>query len=126
VEINEPVRIDFVVRALRSIYGTVTCKEFALESGKVYLHVDGSQSSIAVDQDGKYKAGDLSSGWHELTITYGPTQLTRRVELQPEPSNAGGIDFEVCGQDPSARMRSAPDLQKLLPIKLASGTGEKH
>jgi hypothetical protein len=102
VELNEPGHVDFVVRALRSVYGTVTCTGAPLNAGKVDLHVDNAGPKISVDKHGKYKLTDLSSGWHELVIIYGRKHLTRRVELPAEPVNLTGIDFEVCTTDRSS------------------------
>jgi hypothetical protein len=61
--------------------------------------------AIAVDQNGNYKVSDLSGGWHEITISYGPLHLKRRIELPGEPANLGGIDFEVCAADTSSAGR---------------------
>lgn len=104
VEVNEPARVDFAVRALRSIFGTVRCTGTPLGSRKVSLLLDHRQSPIAIDQKGNYKISDLASGWHELTITYGGFHSTRRIELPGEPISLGGIDLEVCAADSRAKM----------------------
>jgi hypothetical protein len=107
VEVNDPGRADFVVRALRSVYGTVSCAGAPLDNHQAALHLDKAQSSIAVDQNGKYKVSDVSSGWHELAVTYGGVHLTRRIELPAEPASLE-VDLEVCAGDAAARLRSTP------------------
>jgi hypothetical protein len=103
VGVSEPARIDFVVRALRSIYGTVRCTGAPLNSNQISLVIDGAALATAVDQNGNYKVSDLSGGWHEITISYGPLHLKRRIELPGEPANLGDIDFELCAADSAAR-----------------------
>jgi len=107
-EINEPARIDFVVRALRSIHGTVRCTGAPLDRKKVSMYVDGTHLAIAIDQNGKYKISDLTGGRHELTLSYGAIRIKSGVELPWEPANLDNIDFEVCANDPSVRLRTVP------------------
>jgi Carboxypeptidase regulatory-like domain len=108
VKVNDPARMDFVVRARRSIYGTVICTGGLLDSNKVYLRIDQVEGRIPVDQEGKYRINDLASGGHELTIEYGDTHLSRRVELPAEAANVSGIDLEVCSEESSVILRAAP------------------
>src|SRR5947209_1286525 len=69
VEVNEPARVHFVVRAFRSIRCSVTCTGAQLDNSKVDLRIDIGASVVIVDGDGKYKISNLSSGPHELTFT---------------------------------------------------------
>ncbi|HKV93672.1 MAG TPA: carboxypeptidase regulatory-like domain-containing protein [Candidatus Angelobacter sp.] len=108
VGVNDPARIDFVVRALRSIYGTVHCTGAPLDNNDVTLKIDGADLATKIDQNGNYKISDLAGGWHEITISYGPLHLKRRLELPGEPTNLGGIDFEVCAAEASAARRVTP------------------
>ncbi|HZT35813.1 MAG TPA: hypothetical protein VFA15_07825, partial [Nitrososphaera sp.] len=105
VEVNEPAQTDIVVRALRSVYGSVSCAGSPAEGHQVVLYIDHAPSASGVDQNGNFKIGDLSSGGHEFIISYGSIRFTRQIELPAEPANLE-VNFEVCAGDASTQLQS--------------------
>ena len=95
VQPDQPGRVDFVVRALRSVSGTVTCNGEALEASVIELQIDGLPA--IVDVRGNFSLRDLTSGRHELLLVNGANQHRSTIDVAPEPSNLH-MNLEGCSQ----------------------------
>jgi len=94
-ESDHPGHADFVVRALRSITGKVSCNSSNFLLSQARLTVDGHLLDHPFDSNGNYAIRDLMPGRHEIVLTYQSEELRKTIDLGSEPTTVRGVDFEL-------------------------------
>jgi hypothetical protein len=99
VDAEHPGHVEFVVRALRSVSGTVACENAMVNPEDVRFFVDKEPLPTRLGANGDYVIRELPPGAHELLVAYASRRYTRVVELGPDPTNVHDISFDVCSSD---------------------------
>jgi hypothetical protein len=99
VDPDHPGHADFLVRALRSVSGKVSCKDNSIAMADVQLQLDGKAAENVFDASGNYTIRDLSSGRHEIVLSYKSREHLHSVQLAAEPTNLR-LDFDICADSP--------------------------
>ncbi len=100
VDVDQPGRVTFVARALRSVSGTIACNGGRIEAQRASLHFDSQATAIPVDENGRFSIRDLSSGRHELALDYSGRQHRTAVEA-PDDAASLHVNLEACGTQDS-------------------------
>jgi hypothetical protein len=95
--LGEPGRADFVVRALRSVAGLVSCNGTPLSAANAHVRLAGDGHIATVDDSGQFIVRDLPSGSQTIELVYGSSTMRSAVDLPQDPAVITGINFDVCG-----------------------------
>jgi hypothetical protein len=93
---GEFAEASFVIRALRSIAGKVTCGGVSADTNDLEMVLDGRPVKTAFGPSGTFTLRDIAAGRHELQLKARGTEMRRTVEVGAEPTNIRGADFEIC------------------------------
>jgi hypothetical protein len=96
VKADQPGRVEFVVRALRSVSGQISCKGSHTVTNNADLRFDGV--SIPADENGRFSVRDVASGRHELSLIYGANRYRTPVDVPADATNLH-VNLESCGAD---------------------------
>lgn len=104
---DQPGRVDFVARALRSVSGQIECNGARVEVSKVDLRFDEPATSVSTDENGRFSIRDISSGRHELLLTYEAKQYRTTIDV-PADAVSLHVGLEACGNDPALNTFNSP------------------
>jgi SdrD B-like domain len=96
VDADHPGHADFIIRALRSIAGTVTCRNRIPSISGLQLEVDNKSPTKPFDSNGNYVVRDMAAGRHDLVLRDGPRVYRQTIDISSEPGNLAGVNFEIC------------------------------
>jgi hypothetical protein len=96
VEVDHLGHVDFLVRALRSIGGTVLCGSGEIAWADLRLKLDEKVIEHSFDANGNFLVRDLTAGIHKMVIGYRSSEFQRTLELSAEPSSLRAPDVDVC------------------------------
>ncbi|MGJ5815263.1 hypothetical protein [Paludibaculum fermentans] len=114
VELAEPGRAEFAVRALRSIGGRVFAFDAAAAkvrpvAGKVVTLKEPDKTSTT-DVEGRYLFRDLAAGSYTVVVEAGARLVTSRVSLPASPLALSSVDLQITDV-PQERVPPAPELK---------------
>ncbi len=95
VDPDHPGHVEFLVRALRSVSGKVSCGGNGIAMADVQMQLDGKAAENVFDASGNYMIRDLSSSPHEIVLRYKSRDHSHSVQLAAEPTNLH-FDFDIC------------------------------
>jgi hypothetical protein len=95
VNINDPGRVSFVVRALRSVGGRILCGGGLanLSAGKARVKAGSAAAAV---ENGRFRIRDMASGPQQIVLQLEGFEAVRKVDLPAGPADLNGIDFEIC------------------------------
>jgi len=94
---TQPAHADFVIRALRSISGTVTSyhgQQSTNPLAGVVVEDTSSGAKSKTDAQGRFVFRDLRAGLHVLRVTYEGMTQEQAIELGPNPETHRDVDLQ--------------------------------